>query len=106
MTDLSDDGRFERQADLCQVLCNAKRLRLLAAIDDGERTVGELVEATGAAQPTVSQHLRLMLDRGVVTRRSEGTRRYYSVTDERLLEATRLTRAVVDDMDRPEARTD
>lgn len=95
MTDLPADELFERHADLCQVLCNANRQKLLYVLQDGERTVSELATATDIPQPTVSQHLRKMRDKGVVTNRPEGNRSYYSIRDERLLEASNTIREVL-----------
>lgn len=95
MTDLPDDELFERHADLCQVLCNAKRQKLLYVLQDGERTVSELAAATDIPQPTVSQHLRKMRDKNVVTNRAEGNKSYYSIRDERLLEASNTIRQVL-----------
>lgn len=95
MTELPDDELFERHADLCQVLCNAKRQKLLYVLQDGERTVSELADVTNIPQPTVSQHLRKMRDKGVVTKRSEGNKSYYSIRDERLIEASNTIRQVL-----------
>lgn len=95
MTELPPDELFERHADLCQVLCNAKRQKLLYVLHDGERSVSELAELTEIRQPTVSQHLRKMRDKGVVTKRSEGNRSYYSIRDERVIEASNTIRQVL-----------
>lgn len=95
MTELPDDELFERHADLCQVLCNAKRQKILYVLKDGEQTVTDLAEITDIPQPTVSQHLRKMRDKGVVTKRSEGTRGYYTIRDERLIEASMTIRQVL-----------
>ncbi|MEF8813433.1 MAG: metalloregulator ArsR/SmtB family transcription factor [Halovenus sp.] len=97
MTELPDDEVFERHADLCQVLCNAKRQKILYVLDDGERTVTDLSETTDIPQPTVSQHLRKMRDKKVVTKRSEGNRSYYTIRDERLIEASMMIREVLFD---------
>lgn len=97
MTELPDDEIFERHADLCQVLCNAKRQKMLYVLKDGERTVTDLAETTDIPQPTVSQHLRKMRDKGVVTKRTEGNRSYYAIRDERLIEASMMIREVLFD---------
>src|SRR5262245_18632399 len=55
-------------------------LQLLAA---GEQPAGEIVRAVGArhriTQPAVSQHIKVLRDRGLVTVRADGTRRIYAV---------------------------
>lgn len=97
MTELPDDEVFERHADLCQVLCNAKRQKMLYVLNDGERTVTDLADVTDIPQPTVSQHLRKMRDKGVVTRRTEGNRSFYAIRDDRLIEASNTIREVLFD---------
>jgi ArsR family transcriptional regulator len=58
------------------------RLRLLNVLaEEGEMTVGDLVEATGQRQANVSKHLGLMADEDLLTRRREGVYVYYSIDD-------------------------
>ncbi len=73
----------EPMADIFDVLSDATRRdllgRLLAAglAGDGELSVGALVEQTGLSQPTVSKHLRVLRDQGLVTVREEAQHRFY-----------------------------
>jgi DNA-binding transcriptional ArsR family regulator len=57
------------------------RLAILAALRDGERSVSELVEATGRSQPNVSQHVGALARVGFVAGRREGNRVYYRIAD-------------------------
>jgi DNA-binding transcriptional ArsR family regulator len=57
------------------------RLSLLAALQQGERTVSELVELTDRGQPNVSQHLASLVQAGLVAPRREGTHVYYRIAD-------------------------
>jgi ArsR family transcriptional regulator len=61
------------------------RLKLLAALSDGERSVGALVELTGANQPNVSKHLAALSQGGLVSRRKAGTTIYYALADASVL---------------------
>lgn len=72
--------------DLFQLLAEPGRRRLVELLQTGEQSVGELVEATGASQPTVSRHLRLLREGGLVEPRVEGQRRIYRVRPERFRE--------------------
>ena len=45
------------------------------------RTVGELAEKLPVSRPAVSQHMKILLDAGMVSVKSEGTRRIYSLND-------------------------
>jgi len=70
-------------ADIFDVLSDPTRRdllgRLLAAghAAGGELSVGALVEQTGLSQPTVSKHLRVLRDQGLVAVREEAQHRYY-----------------------------
>lgn len=68
-------------ADRFRALAEPMRLRLLNALRDGERSVGELAEGTGAGQANASKHLQLLLQHGFVVRRKEGTTTWYRVAD-------------------------
>ncbi len=57
------------------------RLRILEQLEEGERTVGEMVEALGAGQPNISKHLNMLHDAGLVERRREGNSTVYGIGD-------------------------
>ena len=58
------------------------RVKLLDRLRDGEATVHELTDATGASQQNVSKHLGVLYDAGVVTRRKAGNEVFYRVVDQ------------------------
>jgi DNA-binding transcriptional ArsR family regulator len=68
-------------AERFRVLGEPMRIRLLEALRDGDRTVSELQEATGASQQNVSKHLGVLLRAGVVGRRKRGNFSVYSIVD-------------------------
>lgn len=82
-----DEILFERQARICRVLADAKRLRLLSALREGERSVGELAGTLGISYPNASQHLSMMRDAGVLATRREGTTVFYRLAYPRIVEA-------------------
>lgn len=57
------------------------RLRLLQALEPGEKTVGELVDALDGNQPNISKHLQILHSAGTISRRREGTSIYYAISD-------------------------
>jgi ArsR family transcriptional regulator len=77
---------LELVAERFRVLGDPVRLRLLQVLEDGEKSVADLVDATGASQANVSKHLQVMLRAGVVERRREGLFSYYSVRDARVFQ--------------------
>ncbi len=77
---LTDEG-FEEIAGRFRLLGEPLRLKLLHALQEGERSVGALVAATGTSQPNASKQLRAMHAAGLLSRRQEGTTVYYEVAD-------------------------
>ena len=84
---------LELLAQRFRVLGDATRLALLQALFEGERTVQELCEHTGAAQANASKHLALLLEQGLVARRRDGLFTRYRIVDASL---ERLCRLVCD----------
>ena len=77
----STKDQAEQQAELYRIFSNATRLQILWALAEGELSVGELAEAAETSLQNTSQHLHLMLDRGLLTSRREGQTIYYRIAD-------------------------
>ncbi len=65
-----------------QALAEPTRLEVLNLLRGGEMGVGELAAACGSSAANVSRHLALLMQRGFVARRSQGTNVYYRIADE------------------------
>ena len=59
--------------------------------------VSELAERLELPQPTASRHLKMLRERGLVLPEREGTSVFYSITDERVIQALDMLRAVLAD---------
>jgi DNA-binding transcriptional ArsR family regulator len=68
------------------VLAEPRRRRILDLVRDGERSVGELVEALAMSQPAVSKHLRVLREAGLVEARVDEQRRLYRLRPDPLRE--------------------
>jgi DNA-binding transcriptional ArsR family regulator len=66
------------------VLAEPNRRRILDQLQERPRTVGELVTALEVSQPSVSKHLRVLRDAGVVEARKDAQRRVYELRPEAL----------------------
>lgn len=77
---------MERVAEHFRALGEPTRLVLLNALRDGERSVSELVEATGLGQANTSRHLSLLHSLDFVHRRRDGVSVLYSLADPRIFE--------------------
>ena len=80
-------GDAERSAALLKAVADPVRLRLLSAIraaEGGEACVCDLTPLVGLAQPTVSHHLKVLTDAGLLEREKRGTWAWYRVVASRL----------------------
>jgi ArsR family transcriptional regulator, arsenate/arsenite/antimonite-responsive transcriptional repressor len=75
-------GRAAELARILKALADPVRLRLVsmvAAHEGGEACVCELTEPLGLTQPTISHHLKILVDAGIFTRDKRGVWAYYAV---------------------------
>ena len=66
-------------ADPFTAIADPNRRHILEDLRRGEKTVNELAGQLPISRPAVSQHLKALLDSGLVDVRSEGTRRIYFI---------------------------
>jgi ArsR family transcriptional regulator, lead/cadmium/zinc/bismuth-responsive transcriptional repressor len=76
-----EPGVLARASRVIRVVGHPLRLRLLELLEGDERNVTDLVQATGLAQATVSQQLKILRAEGVVGDRREGARVFYRITE-------------------------
>lgn len=65
--------------DVFAVIAESTRRGILTSLRTGDKAVGELVEEMGVSQPTVSKHLKVLREAGLVSMRAEGQKRYYAL---------------------------
>ena len=92
---LRDKRIFQLHAELCKTLANPIRLEILSLLRDGKKSVSELAVLTGVRQATVSQHLAVLRQRGVVSTRREGINVYYDVANPKVTIACDIIRQVL-----------
>ena len=74
-------------ARMLKALADSTRLRLvslIAAHEDGEACVCDLTEPLGLTQPTISHHLKILVEAGIFTRDKRGVWAYYALVPEAL----------------------
>ncbi|WP_166352580.1 ArsR/SmtB family transcription factor [Phytoactinopolyspora limicola] len=69
-----------------EAIAEPTRRRILDAVREGERSVGDLVEIVGMHQPGVSRHLKVLRDAGLVEARPDAQKRLYRLRSEPLKE--------------------
>jgi ArsR family transcriptional regulator, zinc-responsive transcriptional repressor len=75
---------FEAAGELLRALAAPVRIAIVVRLGDGPQCVHDLVESTGAPQPLISQHLRVLRGAGVVRGVRRGREIAYSLTDEHI----------------------
>jgi ArsR family transcriptional regulator len=76
---------LELKAKTFKVFADPTRLRILEVLREGEFNVSAIMEKLGLKQSTVSQHLRMLKECGVVTTRKEGREIYYSLKSDKVI---------------------
>nr|MBW4095461.1 winged helix-turn-helix transcriptional regulator [Acidobacteriota bacterium] len=72
--------------DVFAVIADETRRDILVSLAAGDKAVGTLVEELHGSQPTVSKHLRVLREAGLVSMRAQGQKRFYSLTPQPLAE--------------------
>jgi DNA-binding transcriptional ArsR family regulator len=72
-------------ADILKAVAHPLRLQIVDILQDGEKSVGEIMEATGEKQAITSQQLTLMKDKGVLASRRDGAKVYYRIQNQNVI---------------------
>ena len=86
---------FERHAEMCKVFSNASRLMILHILREREMTVAAIAESLGVALGTVSPHLLMMKQRGVLLSLKQGNQVFYHLANPKMLLAFDLIREIL-----------
>lgn len=89
------DDIYRMHAQICKALADAKRLLILNDLRSGEMTVGQLAASLELPQATVSQHLAILRQRGLVYSRRHGVNVFYRISNQKVLMAFDLLREVM-----------
>ncbi|EKD50732.1 MAG: hypothetical protein ACD_62C00444G0009 [uncultured bacterium] len=87
---------FIRHADICKTFSNPKRLEVISVLGGGiELTASQLLEKIKISKANLSQHMSVLVQKGVVLSRREGTSMFYKLSDERITKACDIMREVL-----------
>jgi ArsR family transcriptional regulator len=79
-------------AKVFKAFCDETRLMVLSLLQSGEKCACVLLEKVSVSQPTLSHHMKILVDSGVVTARKDGKWTYYSISTEGSENAAKLLR--------------
>jgi ArsR family transcriptional regulator, arsenate/arsenite/antimonite-responsive transcriptional repressor len=75
------DNIYETNAKIFKAFCDESRLRILERLQGGEKCACTLLEQLPIGQSTLSHHMKILIDSGVVSPRKEGKWMYYSLSE-------------------------
>lgn len=78
-------SQCESVSSLLKAIAHPQRLKILCLLAEGERSVSELEQFSGASQSSVSQYLAKMKAEGLLTSRREAQSIYYKIESQELL---------------------
>src|SRR5262249_11927564 len=77
---MNNQQRYEARARIAKALAHPSRLMVLDLLGKAEMSVTEITTAVRVDQSTVSKHLAILKDAGLIAGRKEGTTSFYQVT--------------------------
>lgn len=92
---MSSRAIYEIQANLCHTMSNAVRLEIVHLLRDGPKRVSEIVELTGYPQGTVSRHLGVLRNGGVLIADRHGKDMVYQIANPKIVSICDLMREVL-----------
>ena len=97
---MSDNLREEvvrLHAQVCSGLADPNRILILYNLSEGPRCVNDIASSLELPQPTVSRHLKVLRDRGMVRAERVGQTNNYRLSDIRIIQALDILRAILAD---------
>lgn len=98
MTDSLREEVVRLHANVCSGLADPNRILIIYNLADGPHNVNEIASNVDLPQPTVSRHLKILRERGIVRSERDGQTINYQLTDKRIVQALDLLRATLADM--------
>jgi ArsR family transcriptional regulator len=75
------DHTYEDQAKVFKAFCDEKRLQILELLRDGEKCACILVDQLDMAQSSLSYHMKILCESGIVDSRQEGKWTHYKISE-------------------------
>jgi ArsR family transcriptional regulator, virulence genes transcriptional regulator len=92
---MSQQSIFEIQAELCRCMSNATRIEIVHILRGGPQRVSEITRFTGLPQASVSRHLGVLRQGGVVISRRHGQDIIYQIANPKIVDICDLMREVL-----------
>jgi ArsR family transcriptional regulator len=84
------DSKYLDSARVFKAFCDENRLMILEMLQSGEKCACILLEKLNIAQSTLSHHMKILVDSGIVAARKDGKWTHYSISSEGVMIAKDL----------------
>lgn len=85
---------IETAARCVKALSHPTRLKILATLRDGEKSVQEIERVVGTTQSNISQHLSVLRDKGILSYRKEGNQVFYMIANKKVIQLLELMQEI------------
>ena len=75
-------NKYTETAGIFKAFCDENRIRILEMLQTGEKCACKLLEELNVTQPTLSHHMKLLCDAGIIDSRKEGKWTHYKISSE------------------------
>jgi len=86
---------FKLHAEICKTLANPKRLEIMNFLRNKEASASKIMQSVKMSKANLSQHMGVLVQKGVVLARKEGVNVFYKISDGRIIQACDLMRSVL-----------
>lgn len=94
---VADNSIYKLHAEVCKALGNPLRIQIIDILQDNELCFSDILEKTGGLKSTLSQHLSVMVSKGILHQRKEGQNVYFKLSSPKVAKACALMREVLID---------
>lgn len=92
-----DKQKYQEKAEIFKVLSDSNRLQIVDMLSCGEMCVCKILERFDITQPTLSHHLKVLSDNGIITSRKEANWIHYKLNDKKIEEIIRFLQFISND---------
>ncbi len=82
-------------AVIFKAFCDENRIRILKLLTTGEKCACKLLDELNITQPTLSHHMKILCDSGIVIGRKEGKWMHYSISEKGIMKAKKYLTAFI-----------
>lgn len=92
---MKDKTLYTLHSNICKALANPIRIEIIDILNKKELSFGEIQEATGVLKSNLSQHLSVLVSKGILIQRKEGSNAYYKLSTIKVATACQMMREVL-----------